>query len=310
MAEEGGKLAKKREALWLRARMIQAMRGFFIDRGYLEVETPERMPAPAPEDHIDAVPSGNWFLQTSPELCMKRLLAAGYDKIFQICKCYREGERGLLHLPEYTMIEWYRRDANYFDLMTECEELLSCAAEMCGTGKEGFLDYQGSRIFLQRPWEKISVAEAFRRYAPWPMADALARGCFDEMIACRIGPHLGTRCPTFLYDYPVSLGALAKAKASEPHLAERFELYVGGIELANAFSELTDPHEQRKRFEESLAFRRSAGKTVYPMPEPFLQDLDAMPEAAGIALGVDRLAMILTDSPSIDEVVAFAPEDL
>jgi lysyl-tRNA synthetase class 2 len=302
------KLAKKRDALRMRARMIQAIRGFFIGRDYLEIETPELIPAPAPEDHIDAVPCGPWFLQTSPELCMKRLLAAGYEKIFQICKCYRESERGDRHLPEYTMLEWYRRAANYLDLMTECEELLFYAARTCGKGD--FLDYQGNYISLQRPWEKLSVEEAFRRYASLSMEDALVQGCFDEMIACRIGPQLGTARPTFLFDYPISLGALAKAKETDPRVAERFELYMGGIELANAFSELTDPREQRKRFEDSLAFRRSAGKIIYPMPEPFLQALDSMPDSAGIALGLDRLAMIFTNSPHIDDVVAFVPEDL
>jgi lysyl-tRNA synthetase class 2 len=288
--------------------MIQTIRGFFISRDYLEIETPELIPAPAPEEHIDAVPCGQWFLQTSPELCMKRLLAAGYEKIFQICKCYRAGERGALHLPEYTMLEWYRRDADYRDLMTECEALLAYVADRCGKG--GFLDYQGNAIALQSPWERLSVAEAFCRYAPVSMPEALLQDDFDEMIACRIAPLLGHGRPTFLYDYPVSLGALARARKDNPELAERFELYVAGMELANAFSELTDPWEQRRRFEKALDFRRTQGKSFYPMPEPFLQILSAMPEAAGIALGVDRLAMIFTDSPTIDEVVAFTPEDL
>ncbi|MBN1382473.1 MAG: EF-P lysine aminoacylase GenX [Deltaproteobacteria bacterium] len=308
MAEKNWTLVKKRDDLWLRARMIQAMREFFVGRDYLEIETPERIPAPAPEDHIDAFSCGSWFLQTSPELCMKRLLAAGYEKIFQICKCWREGERGDYHLPEYTLLEWYRRDADYQDLMIECEGLIRYVAG--ASGRQGFLDYQSDRIDLSLPWERLSVGEAFERYAPLSVEEALDQGCFDEVIACRVGPNLGRRCPTFLYDYPVSLGALARARKDNPGLAERFELYMAGIELANAFSELNDAQEQRRRFEKSRAYRRSAGKTDYPVPEPFLKTLDSMPDSAGIALGVDRLVMILGDRKKIDHVVAFTPEDL
>ncbi|MFH1080255.1 MAG: EF-P lysine aminoacylase EpmA [Pseudomonadota bacterium] len=306
--DESWRLAGKQGALRRRAMMIRAIRRFFCDRDYLEVETPVRIPAPAPEEYIDAVPSGAWFLQTSPELCMKRLVAAGYPRLFQISKCFRACERGRLHLPEFTMLEWYRKGGNCETLMQECEDLiLSVARTLDGNDT---LAYQGMTIALQPPWERISVADAFARYASLSMQEALEKDSFDEMIACRIEPCLKGGRPVFLYDFPVARGALARAKRSDPELAERFELFMGGLELANAFSELTDEKEQRLRFEKAQRIRRAAGKAAYPMPEPFLSSLRYMPEAAGIAIGVDRLAMLFTDSASIDEIIAFTPEML
>jgi elongation factor P--(R)-beta-lysine ligase len=301
-------LVRKQAALRRRAGMIRAIRRFFCDRDYLEIETPIRIPAPAPEAHIDAVPSGDWYLQTSPELCMKRLISAGYDRIFQIAKCFRQAERGRLHLPEFTMLEWYCRGSDYQALMRECEALILHVAT--GFGMADTLSYQGKKIAIAVPWERISVEEAFSRFAPLSMQDALEKDCFDEMMACRIEPCLGNERPVFLYDYPVAHGALARVKEADPALAERFELYMGGVELANAFSELTDEKEQRMRFEKEQRHRREAGKTVYPMPESFLRSLRDMPEAAGIALGVDRLTMLFTDATAIDEVVVFTPENL
>ncbi len=306
--DESWRLAKKQNALWLRARMIQAIRQFFCGRDYLEVETPLRIPAPAPEEHIDAPPSGDWFLQTSPELCMKRLLAAGYSKIFQISKCFREAERGQLHLPEFTLLEWYRQGIDYQVLMQECEELI---LHVAGTLEQGdVLSFRDKKIALQRPWKRISVREAFTWYSGMSMTEALEKACFDEIMACKIEPRLGFDQPVFLYDYPVEFGALARAKKTDPAVAERFELYMGGLELANAFSELIDEKEQRLRFEKARQARRTAGKNIYPMPEPFLKSLLTLPESSGIALGVDRLAMIFTDSDTIDEVVTFPPETL
>jgi lysyl-tRNA synthetase class 2 len=306
--DESWRLAKKQNALRLRARMIQAIRQFFNGRDYLEVETPLRIPAPAPEEHIDAPPSGDWFLQTSPELCMKRLVAAGYSKIFQISKCFREAERGHLHLPEFTLLEWYRQGIDYQVLMQECEELILHVADTLEKGDVLF--FRETKIALQRPWKRISVREAFARYSPLSMAEALEKACFDEIMACQIEPRLGFDQPVFLYDYPVEFGALARAKKTDPAVAERFELYMGGLELANAFSELIDEKEQRLRFEKAQQARRTAGKNIYPMPEPFLESLLSIPESSGIALGVDRLAMIFTDSDTIDEVVTFPPETL
>jgi lysyl-tRNA synthetase class 2 len=306
--DQSWRLAGKQGALRRRAMMIRAIRRFFCDRGYLEVETPVRIPAPAPEEHIDAAPSGDWFLQTSPELCMKRLVAAGYPRIYQISKCFRAGERGRLHLPEFTMLEWYDRGGDCETLMQECEALIFSVAQALDVAD--VLVYQGNKIALRSPWERISVEEAFRRYAFLSMQEALEKDCFDEMMACRIEPCLEGGRPVFLYDFPVARGALARTKKTDPGLAERFELFMGGLELANAFSELTDEEEQRLRFEKAQRIRRAAGKAVYPMPEPFLKSLHHMPETAGIALGVDRLAMLFTDSISIDEVVPFIPETL
>jgi lysyl-tRNA synthetase class 2 len=297
-------LARKRHNLNERARIVQTIRAFFIARGYLEVETPQRIPGNAPEGYIDAVASGDWFLQTSPELCMKRLLAAGYERLFQICRCWRQGERGRRHLPEYTMLEWYRTGVDYTALMSECEDLLTALVP------SGNLTYGGATIDLTPPWERLSVAEAFARYGSLALEAALSEGRFDEIVAFEIEPRLGERKPTFLTEYPASLAALARKKPGDPKVAERFELYIAGMELANAFSELTDPLEQRQRFEMEEAQRRTAGKAPYPVPEKFLRELATMPDAAGIALGVDRLVMLLTAADSIDEVVAFTPEEL
>ncbi len=297
-------LCRRKKALVERGAIFNRVRGFFQEKGYLEVETPFRIPAPAPEAQIDAIPCDGWFLQTSPELCMKRMLAAGYPRIFQICRCWRAGERGSRHLSEFTMLEWYRADADYLVLMEETEALVR------GAARAPVINYRGLSIEISQPWERITVADAFRRYAGTSMWEALEAGTFDELMVERIEPELGTARPTFIYDYPASLSALARLKASDPAVAERFELYIGGVEIANAFSELIDPVEQRRRFEAEALERASSGKLPYPAPEKFLAALASMPEAAGIALGLDRLVMVLLDAGSIDEVVAFTTEEL
>ncbi|MGV1099633.1 EF-P lysine aminoacylase EpmA [Thiovibrio sp. JS02] len=297
-----------KHGLQTRAVLVQALRTFFSSRDYLEVETPLRIPAPAPEAHIVPVASEGWFLQTSPELCMKRLLAAGLPRIFQICKCFRAQERGSRHLPEFTMLEWYAAGRDYRDLMVECQELFRHLAQALGRGSS--LMVQGRHLDLGGEWERLAVAEAFRRHAPCSVAEALAKDLFDEILVEHIEPRLGMETPTFLYDYPAELGALARLKPREPTLAERFELYVNGIELANGFSELTDPAEQRHRFMEERARIEALGRKPGPMPEPFLKELATMPAAAGIALGVDRLAMLFAGASFLDEVVAFSPEEL
>lgn len=294
--------------LRLRARIIQAIRSFFIERAYLEVETPLRIPAPAPEAHINAVPTRDWYLQTSPELCMKQLLAAGFSRIFQICKCFRYNERGTRHLPELTMLEWYKTGGNYIDLMDECESLICSVARQI-TGNEA-IHYQGREIQLDEPWTRISVATAFHRYASRTMENALEEDCFEEILVNEIEPNLGSPAPLFLYDYPASHGALARLKHQDESLAERFELYMAGIELCNGFSELNDPAEQRARFEKEQQLRKSLGHPVYPMPLKFLAALKDMPDACGNALGIDRLAMLFCNSAEIDDVVAFTPEEL
>jgi lysyl-tRNA synthetase class 2 len=294
--------------LQLRARIIQAVRKFFIQRQYLEVDTPIRLPAPAPEAHIDAVATEDWFLQTSPELGMKQLLAAGFTKVFQICKCFRKKERGRQHLPELTMLEWYQAAGTYTDLMDDCQELIGLVAgQAIGSNT---LSYQGQTIQIDPPWPRLSVDEAFRRYASVGAEEALAMDCFEQVMVNEIEPYLGTTRPLFLYDYPAALGALARLKPDNPLVAERFELYIAGLELCNGFSELTDPLEQRKRFEAEQEIRKSNHKPVYPMPQNFLTALKDMPDACGNALGIDRLVMLFADARKIDDVVAFVPEEL
>jgi lysyl-tRNA synthetase class 2 len=291
-----------------RAAVLAAVRAFFAAQGYLEVETPNRIPAPAPEAHIEAQPAGAWYLHTSPELCMKRLLAAGFARIYQICKCYRQGERGRRHLPEMTMLEWYAAGCDYTHLMAQCEELIPHVAQALGLPSR--LAYQGQAIDLTPPWPRLSIDEAFWRHGGCSAAEALASGRFDEIMGLVIEPRLGWEQPVFLCDYPAACGALARLKPGRPEVAERFELYIGGLELCNGFSELTDAAEQRRRFAAETDQRRAAGKPIYPSPEPFLAALQDMPAAAGNALGIDRLVMLLTDAESIDQVAAFTPEEL
>jgi len=301
-------LARRKKALQQRASILQGIRQFFIEKGYLEVETPHRIPTPAPESHIDAIPSGTWFLHTSPELCMKRLMASGYEKIFQICRCWRERERGGLHLPEFTLLEWYRTGGDYHSLMEECEGLIRFVARAIGLGQK--IIFRDREIDLSKPWQEISVKEAFRFYTKISITEALEQNLFDEIMVQEIEPNLGVEIPTFIYDYPAERGALARLKQEDPSVAERFELYIGGLELANGFSELVDSEEQRKRFHLENVNRQSIGKRIYSMPDKFLAELDNMPPSAGIALGVDRLAMFFWDAKTIDEVVAFTPEEL
>ncbi len=297
-----------RRNLILRAEILQAVRLFFIQNDYLEVETPVRIPAPAPETHIDAQEAGGWFLHTSPELCMKQLLCAGYPRIFQICRCFRKQERGRIHLPEFTLLEWYTAGHTYLEMMIQCEKLIQFVAGFAGQPVS--ILYRDQRILMSSPWDRITVCEAFDRYSRTAMKEALAQNRFDEIMATEIEPCLGKDRPVFLYDYPASRSALARLKPDDPSVAERFELYIAGLELCNAFSELTDPVEQRKRFDAEQKLRKHDGKTAYPMPEFFLNALDDMPVSSGNALGLDRLILLLTDANSIDDVVAFIPEEL
>lgn len=296
-------------ALILRARVVQAIRQYFTERGFLEVETPLLIPANAPEEYIDPVPALPWQLQTSPEICMKRLLCRGHQRIFQISHCWRSAERGARHLSEFTMLEWYRADADYHALMEDCVGLLRQVVQQCtADGKFGRL---GKKIDPMQKWEHISVQEAFLRFA---QADALAsaqNGLFDELLVSRIEPDLEHfSVPVILADYPAELAALARLKTDDIRYAERFELYLAGLELANGFSELNDPQEQRIRFEAANKKRQADGRSALPIPERFLDELALMPPSAGIALGVDRLVMLTAGVDTIDEVVAFRPEEL
>ncbi len=298
------------EGLWQRARLLQAVRVFFQSRSYLEVDTPIRLPVLIPEVEILPIASGKAFLQTSPELCMKRLLAGGCTRLFQICHCFRQGERGRLHQEEFTMLEWYRVGWSYLELMEECEALVQSVVQDClGAAKGQTLLRQGREIVLCSPWNRMTVDQAFVRYAGCSAQQAVENGAFDALLVDKVEPKLGWERPLFLYDYPLPLASLARRSAQNPQVAERFELYIGGLELANGFSELTDSSLQRQRFAGEIARAEENGREL-AMPELFLQDLDAVPECAGIAFGLDRLLMLCAGVQSIAEVQSFSPEDL
>ncbi|MDD2365007.1 MAG: EF-P lysine aminoacylase EpmA [Desulfuromonadaceae bacterium] len=298
-------------ALKLRAQVVKSIRDFFWERGFLEVETPLLIPANAPEEYINpviALPSHQ--LQTSPEICMKRLLSRGYDRIFQISHCWRSDERGSRHLSEFTMLEWYRSDSDYYTLMDDCKDLLQFVASRCLPDKRLFI-HNTIEIDPFAPWKLFTVEEAFSRFTHTKVWDTLRNEAYEEILTSNIEPALAKyKTPVILMDYPKELASLARTKPDNIELAERFELYVGGLELANGFSELIDPVEQRFRFEEANRIRHKNGEAILPLPEPFLKTLADMPPSAGIALGVDRLVMLTAGVDSIDEIVAFTPEEL
>lgn len=295
--------------LKLRAEVLAAIRTFFTQAGYLEVETPIRIPAPAPEIHIEAMVSEEWFLHASPELCMKRLLAAGHEHIFQICRCFRHSERGRYHLPEMTLLEWYTAHCNYSHMMNQCQTLIQSIVTQIHGGPR--FAYQNRTIDVSGEWLKLTVQELFEQAADTSVEQALALNQFDEIMATQLESYLATLDrPVIVYEYPAQCAALARLKPSNPAVAERFELYIAGIELCNAFGELVDSAEQRQRFVAENTERQRLGKPPYALPEPFLQDLEKMPPATGNALGVDRLVMLLANADRIDDVVAFVPEAL
>ncbi len=304
-ADHRKRMATARPFLEKRSTILGAVRAFFSGRDFLEVETPTRIPCPAPELHIDAEPSGNHFLCTSPELQMKRLVASGeYPRIFQICRCFRQGELGSRHLPEFSMVEWYRTDGTCEDLMTDCEGLLEAAGR--SVNAYPIVERENYRIDLSGGWPRLTVADAFERFAGWTPGPSPDQEKFDIDLVEKVEPALPGDTPVFLHQYPTSMASLAKISSTNPDVAERVELYAGGLELANGFTELTDPIEQRKRFKQEESQRRSRGKPPYPTDEKFLDALVAgMPPCAGMAMGLDRLVMLLSGAGSIDEVVAF-----
>jgi elongation factor P--(R)-beta-lysine ligase len=337
------RLAARRDRLAVRGRILRAVRGFFEAGGYVEVETPALQVSPGLEPHLQAFatvlrdPSEPGarprYLHTSPEFAMKKLLAGGMERIWQLARVYRNGERGAAHHPEFSMLEWYRTGASYRDLMDECERLLRAAQDAAGAE---MLRWRGNRADARLPFERMSVSEAFSRYtgvdllatapdphapdphAPDPalLANEAARvgvaphrgddweTLFFRIFLERIEPHLGIGAPTILYDYPISMAALSRRKPDDPRLAERFELYACGLELANAFGELTDPAEQRRRFMTDQARKQALYGEIYPIDEDFLAALDyGLPDCAGIALGFDRIVMLATGAEHIEEVL-------
>jgi elongation factor P--(R)-beta-lysine ligase len=286
--------------LKIRSDILQVIRGFFLGRGFYEVDSAINIRYPANEMFIDSpVLVDGSFLRTSPELDMKRVVCAGMEKIFQIGSCFRNGEQGDFHNPEFTMLEWYRAHSNYMDILADTKELIrEIALEICG---KTIIVYNGNEIDLNS-WVTIPVDSAFEKLAGWVPSKNFNQDRFDLDLVNKVEPELPIR-PVVLKDYPVEAGALAKVKEDNSFIAERWELYIGGMEIANAYSELTDPVEQRMRFEEASRKRVDMGSVAYPIDEDFMSCLaNGMPECGGIALGIDRLVMLFCDAKSIDEV--------
>ncbi len=308
MAEtEPERLARLQTNLRRRAVVHERIRAFFKERDFLEVETPIRAAAIAPEEFITPFTSEGRFLAASPELHMKRLLAAGYERIFQFSRCFRKGERGRRHNPEFTMLEWYRAGADYHQIIRDIEEMITAVA--VGPGPKDEIKYQGQPIDLKLPWPRLTVKQALLNAAGWdPLAtnDSLR---FDTDFVTKVLPAFSPGRPTVLIDYPAWAASLARLKPGNPLAAERAEVFIGGLELANAYSELTDANEQKQRFREAIEkIEKERGQTM-PMPEKFLEALPRLPQCGGVALGVDRLVMLFCDAASIDDVMAFTEDE-
>jgi lysyl-tRNA synthetase class 2 len=327
--------ADRRPVLIGRARIVAALRDWFAARDFVEVETAALQVSPGNETHLHAFatdlvsPGGapaRRYLRTSPEFACKKLLSAGEPRIVEFARVFRNRERGALHAPEFTMLEWYRAQAPYEALMQDCAALVAVAAQAVGTQR---LTFRGREADAFAPPEYLTVVEAFARHAAIDLtaslspegpdrtgfaAAATAAGIrlapddnwadiFSRVLVERIEPRLGLGRPTVLYEYPAALSALARPKASDPRVAERFELYACGVELANGFGELTDPLEQRRRLAAEMAEKERIYGERYPLDEDFLAALAAMPPASGVALGLDRLVMLATGAPHIDHVM-------
>jgi lysyl-tRNA synthetase class 2 len=332
------RFALRRATLARRGRILTAVRGFFARRGFVEVDTPALQVSPGLEPHLQAVATelhdpqeaaaALRYLHTSPEFAMKKLLVAGMPRIWQLAHVFRDGERSATHHPEFSMLEWYRAGASYRDLRDECTALVRACQDAAGTGA---LTWRGRTADALREWQRITVAEAFDRHcdldllatAPDPLhpdTDRLAAAAsgigitphpeddwetlFFRIFLDRIEPLLGLGAPTILYDYPLSMAALARRHRDDPRLAERFEVYICGMELANAFGELTDAAEQRARFLADQTRKRLLYGQTYPIDEDFLAALEhGLPACAGIALGFDRLVMLASGAEDIEDVL-------
>jgi lysyl-tRNA synthetase class 2 len=327
--------ADRRPFLTARARVTAAARDFFRSRGFAEVESATLQFSPGNEAHLHAfatdlqAPDGTpsrLYLHTSPEFACKKLLAAGERRIFDFARVFRNRERGALHHPEFTLLEWYRADEPYQAVMDDCTALVAAVAHAIGTPRLAFRDRIATPF--AEP-ERITVAQAFARFASIDLLatisadttdrDALATAAaaasirvatddtwadvFSRVLVERVEPNLGIGRPTILYEYPAAEAALAKPSAHDARVAERFELYACGVELANGFGELTDAAEQRRRFETEMAEKERLHGARYPLDEDFLAALTAMPPASGVALGFDRLVMLLTGAQRIEQVI-------
>ncbi|HTO82463.1 MAG TPA: EF-P lysine aminoacylase EpmA [Methylomirabilota bacterium] len=329
--------ARRRPYLLARNRMTAAIRAFFAGRGFIEVETPALQVSPGMEPHLHAFATDleaedgrrrrRLYLHTSPEFACKKLLAAGEPRLFTLARVWRNRERSARHAPEFTLLEWYRSPGDYRELIEDCRQLLREVAQALGIKAYRQGD-QACDPFAD--WEDVTVVDACGSFAGIdllaslddpvnPDRERLAKAAtsagvrvaaddswsdiFTKIMVTFVEPQLGRAVPTVLRDYPVPEAALARRKPGEPRLAERFELYVAGLELANAFGELTDAVEQRARFEADQDLKQRLYGERYPIDEQLLQALPLIQSAAGIALGVDRLAMLATGASSIDDVL-------
>jgi lysyl-tRNA synthetase class 2 len=330
-----GRHAARRPYLLARNRIAAALRAWFAKSDFLEVETAALQVSPGNETHLHAFgteligPDANpraLYLRTSPEFACKKLLAAGETRIFDFARVFRNRERGALHHPEFSLLEWYRANEPYEILMEDCAALMAEGARAAGTRQFSF---RGRTVDPFAAPERVTMAQAFERHAGIDLLasvkggdgerDALAAAAvkagikiatddtwtdiFSRVLAERVEPHLGNGCATILYEYPLPLAALARAKLGSTKVAERFELYACGVELANAFGELTDVAEQRARFDAAMAEKQRIHGERYPVDEDFLAALMQMPPASGIALGFDRLVMLATGAQTIEQVI-------
>jgi lysyl-tRNA synthetase class 2 len=298
-----------------RARVLADARRFFDARGYLEVQTPIAVPSPGLDLHLDAFEldggergARRWLI-TSPEYQMKRLLAEGWQRIYQVVACFRRGEVGTRHNPEFTMLEWYRANAGVHAVLADTEQLVAAVT--------GGVVRLGSRVIdVRPPLERLPVLEAFERFAGWSGETTLEAAAHDEdryfqALVDQVEPRVAAMDHgVFLVDYPATQASLARRKPADPRLAERFELYVAGVELCNGFGELVDPVEQRARLEADQEARRRRGLPVYPIDERFLAALGRVPPSAGNALGLDRLVALACGTTDIGEVLAFTADEL
>jgi elongation factor P--(R)-beta-lysine ligase len=314
--EEDWRPTASLETLKLRAELLRKLRAFFDARDVLEVETPALSHAAATDRHLASFrvkdrDSEPLYLHTSPEFPMKRLLATGSGDIWQLCKVFRAGEAGRFHNPEFTLIEWYRLGFDHHRLMREVAELIAALVPSV-TAEPEYLTYRAAfqRYAGINPMQTDAAAcrEVLRiRGNEVPAAKALdTDGWLDLLAGEVVYPALGHRQATFVYDYPASQAALARIRPDTPPVAERFEVFVNGIELANGFHELADADEQRRRFERDLELRRADKLPAMPMDEYLLQALQqGLPDCAGVALGFDRLLMLAAGASSIEDVIGF-----
>ncbi len=298
-----------------RARVCSDVRRFFDGRGFVEVGTPVVVPSPGLDLHIEAFEvlggdrDARRWLSTSPEYQMKRLLGDGWSRIYQIAQCFRRGEIGARHNPEFTMVEWYRADAGVRDVMSDTEQLVAAVAG-------GFIRLGDRRVDVTPPFERLSVCEAFVRFAGWSPERTLATATNDEdryfrAFVDQIEPGLARLGHgVFLVDYPAMHASLARSKPEDSRFAERFELYVAGVELCNGFGELVDPIEQRARLVRDQDARRSKGLPVYPIDERFVAALERVPPSGGNALGLERLTALVCGTTDIADFLAFTADEV